>query len=65
LTPDHIRARKDWQEAKAASAAAFQRMRTFNGMFVKMFAKEIRAGRDARRAAKLNAARETLAKLME
>ena len=39
LTPDHIKALPEWQEAKRATGIAFQRVRSFNGPFIKRFGK--------------------------
>jgi hypothetical protein len=51
LTPDHVRATPEWQSAKRAAEKAFSALRNHNGDFVKHFAKEYKAERDARRAA--------------
>jgi hypothetical protein len=51
LTPDHIKFSPEYQAAKQASNAAFQRLRQFNGWFVKTFKAELRKERLARRAA--------------
>jgi len=45
----------NWSALKQAQARAFTRLRAFNGANVKSFEREIRADRDARRAAKLAA----------
>jgi hypothetical protein len=52
LTPDHVKATPEWRAAKARYERAFAAMRKFNAVFVKVFAKELRAQRDARRAAR-------------
>lgn len=52
LTPDHVRASPAWREASAAYAEAFQALRRFNQGFVRLYAREIRADRDAARAAR-------------
>ena len=51
LISDAVRATPEYRAAKTAYDAAFERLRTFNGRFVKVFAKEIRAERSARRGA--------------
>lgn len=53
LTPDHVRATSEWRAAKAASDAAFAKLRNFNGAFVKTFEKELKAERMARNAARM------------
>lgn len=53
LTPDHVRATSEWKAAKAATDTAFAKLRNFNGAFVKSFAKEIKAERMARNAARM------------
>lgn len=49
LTPDHIKALPTYRAARFAFDQAFANLRQFNMGFVKTFAKEIRAQRDARR----------------
>jgi hypothetical protein len=49
LTPDHVRATPEWRAAKARSKAAFAALQAFNIVFTRMFAKELRAQRAARR----------------
>jgi hypothetical protein len=51
LTPDAVKASLEWKADKAAFNKAFQALRNFNSVFVKTFAKEMRAERRARRAA--------------
>ena len=53
LHSDTVRATPEYRAAKPAYAAAFERLRAFNGRFVKVFAKEIREDRRARHAASL------------
>ena len=48
LTPDHVRATDGWKEAKLYFDNAFQRLREFNGVFVKAYRKEIAAERRAK-----------------
>lgn len=48
LTPDSVRATPEWKAAKARSERAFARLRAFNTVFVRRFAKEIRAEQAAR-----------------
>jgi hypothetical protein len=48
LTPDSVRATPEWKAANARYQKAFARLRDFNGVFVKKFAKELRAERSAR-----------------
>ena len=57
LTPDVVRATPEYRAAKARSDKAFQRLRDFNGVFTKRFAKELRAERDARYADRTSRAR--------
>lgn len=45
LTPDHVRALPEWQEAKKAFDCSFSELRTFNSWFVKTFKKEYAADR--------------------
>ena len=47
LTSDVVRATPEYRAAKTAYNAAFERLRVFNGRFVKGFAKEIREDRRA------------------
>lgn len=44
-TPEAVRVTPEYRAAKTAFDAAFKRLRAFNGQFVKVFAKEIRAER--------------------
>lgn len=53
MTPDHVKAMPEWQEAKKAFDVSFQRLRNFNGQFTKVFKKEIAAERKAKLAAKI------------
>ncbi len=53
LPPEEVRLSPAYQAARARYAAAFARLRAFNGPFVKRFTREIRADIDAKRAAKL------------
>lgn len=48
LTPDHIRARPEWQVARKESSEKFEALRQFNSFFTKTFAKEYRAERKER-----------------
>ena len=54
-TPDAVRATPRYREAAAAYQAAHDALRTFNATYCKAYSREIRADRDARRAAKLAA----------
>lgn len=47
LTPDHIKATPEWQEAKALTDATFKRLQRFNSIFVKQYRREIKADRKA------------------
>ena len=51
LTPDEVKFSPEYRNAKKAVDAAFAALRNFNGKYVKVFKNEIRAERDARRAA--------------
>lgn len=51
LTPDSVRATAEWQNARRSYERAWSALRAFNGRFVKTYAEEIRAERDARQAA--------------
>lgn len=51
LTPDHIRAGADYQNARRAYDTAHSRLARLNGANVKRFAPELRQEREARRAA--------------
>lgn len=53
MTPDHVKAMPEYQEAKKAFDVSFQRLRNFNGQFTKVFKKEIAAERKAKLAAKI------------
>ena len=48
LTPDAVKETPEWQAAKALANKAFARLRAFNAVFVKRFAKELRAERAER-----------------
>jgi hypothetical protein len=48
LPPESVRLSPEYRAAKARTDKAFARLRAFNGVFVKRFAKELRAERDAR-----------------
>jgi hypothetical protein len=52
LTPDNVKASPEWQEASRAYATAFQQLRDFNEWFLKEYAKEEKADREARRKAR-------------
>lgn len=43
LTPDHVTASPEFQQAKRAFDASFRRLRDFNALFLKKFKKEYRA----------------------
>ena len=45
MTPDHVRAMPEWQEAKLAFDIAFQNLRNFNAKYNKAFKKEIQEER--------------------
>jgi len=49
LTPDAVRLSLEYREAKANYDRAFARLRAFNEVYVKSFAKELKAERDKRR----------------
>lgn len=49
LTPDHIKATKEWQEAFAKERKAFSEMRAVNMYLSKHYKKEIRAEQRKRR----------------
>jgi hypothetical protein len=51
LTPESIRLHPDYRRAHAALNSAFEASRRFNGQHVKRFGPELRAERDAKRAA--------------
>lgn len=55
LTPDAVKFSPEYRTAKSALDAAKARSRAFYAAFSKRYAKEIRADRDAARAAKLAA----------
>lgn len=57
LTPDHAKT-PEWHATKAKQAKAFAALQDYNGEFTKRFSKEIRAERDAARAAKLKKSEE-------
>ena len=48
LTPDAVKETPEWRAAKASVDKAFARLRAFNAVFVKKFAKELRAERSER-----------------
>lgn len=50
MTSDAVRATPEFKLAKREFDAVFADLRRFNAMFVKIFAKELRAERRARRA---------------
>ena len=52
LTPDEVKFTPEYQAARKASSTAFQNERNFNSVYVKQFAKEIKADRMARNAAR-------------
>ena len=52
LTPDAVRATPEYRAAKTANDTVFARQRQFNAVYVKLFAKELSADRDARYAAR-------------
>lgn len=41
MTPDHVKAMPEWQQAKKDFDLAFAQLRNFNGWYVKTFRKEI------------------------
>lgn len=41
MTPDHVKAVPEWQQAKKDFDQAFAQLRNFNGWYVKTFKKEI------------------------
>ena len=41
MTPDHVKAMPEWQQAKKDFDLAFAQLRNFNGWYVKTFKKEI------------------------
>lgn len=45
LTPDHVKAMPEWQQAKKEFDLALAQLRNFNGWYVKAFKKEIAAER--------------------
>ena len=49
LVPDDVRTSATYRAAKSLYDVAFAHQRAFNGVYVKMFAKELSAERDARR----------------
>lgn len=42
LTPDHVKAMPEWQQAKREFDKAFAELRNFNGWYMKTFKKEIK-----------------------
>lgn len=52
LTPDHVKATSEWREANTRFKRAFKALQDFNITFTRVFAKELRAQRDARRGRK-------------
>ena len=57
LTPDAVKATPEYRAANARFQKAFARQRDFNGVFVKRFAKELRAERAERDRRRTGAAR--------
>lgn len=55
LTPDHVKADANWQQAKAKVDALFQALRTFNSFYTRQFKRELA---DARRDARSKLIRE-------
>lgn len=53
LTPDVVKFHPDYRAARLVVDAAFDKVREWNGEHAKTFVDEIKADRDARRAAKL------------
>ena len=49
LTPDHVKANADWQQAKAKADALFQALRQFNSVYVRRFKRELAIARRAAR----------------
>jgi hypothetical protein len=49
LTPDHVKANADWQQAKAKADALFQALRQFNSVYVRQFKRELAIARRAAR----------------
>lgn len=45
MTPDHVRAMSEWQLAKRNFQESFNKLREFNGWYVKAFKKELLAER--------------------
>lgn len=54
-TPDHIRARPDWQEARRDVERCHLRLRAINATLTRTHAKAYRAHREAERASRLAA----------
>ena len=52
LTPDHVKARPEWRVAFNAERAAFKAMADFNRYLARNFKTEMRAEREAKRAAR-------------
>jgi hypothetical protein len=50
LTPDAVKAKPEYQQARAAADKTFQTMRAYNAWFCKKFAREYRAAVAERRA---------------
>lgn len=50
LTPGDVKASAEFRGAKLAFERSFAKLRTFNSMFIKKFAKEVRQERLTRRA---------------
>lgn len=59
LTPDAVRLAPEYRAAKAASDAAWERVRGFNATFSRVYKAEIAADRDNRRRAILKAAQDS------
>lgn len=49
LTPDHVKANADWQQAKAKADTLFQALRQFNSVYVRRFKRELAIARRAAR----------------
>lgn len=54
LTPDHVKASKEYQEAYANHARAFRQMQSMNSWFNRTFKREYAAERRATMAARLS-----------
>ena len=49
LTPEAVRATREWQQAKQRSDAAFKALQDYNAVFVRRFKKELAEARRNRR----------------